>query len=647
MSIATSSGNALAKLAAAMGILPSWRNIAGEEQTTGPATQRALLRAMGVPASSEAEIRESLGELRARREARRIPGEIVVSEGTNVRIPLGFVANWRLELESGGTLEGRGEEGIDLPLPAGLHRLSVAGETCLVIAAPERAPAVVGVTGRDRAWGFSAALYGLYSERNPGVGDYRDLADAARQLAQLGADFIGINPVHARSAAGGGFSPYSPSSRNALEPRHIASDEVPGAEHGATEADFAAWRKGAALEIERHALFETIAEDHGPDWRAWPEALRDVHGPDVQRFASENAGSVRRHARRQWLADRQLAEAQAAARSAGMAFGLYLDVAAGVCPGGADVWSAPDCYARGVSLGAPPDSFSPDGQSWDLAPFSPPGLRAADYRPFVRMLRFAMAHAGIVRIDHVLGLKRSFWVPESGAPGGYVGYPLESLLALVRIEAVRAACIVVGEDLGSVPAGLRGRLAETGLLGSAVMQFEKDAKGFRPPRTYRSASIAAAGTHDTPTLKGWWSGRDIGTRHSIGRLSTGERDAALAARAAERAALCRLLVEEGHAPPGLDPAEPPSEADAAILAAIHALLAGAGSSLLAVQLDDALGIAEQQNLPGTVDEHPNWRRRYPVAVEALARHPGLAAIADIVASARGGNSVGEEVSQCA
>ena len=698
MSAVSPSGDALANLAAAMGILPRWRSIAGEEQTTGPDTQRALLHAMGVPAANDAEIRESLEEVRARRAARRIPEEIVVSAGKEIRFPLGFAADWRLELESGGTLEGRGDGEITLTLPAGLHRLSTGNETCLVIAAPERAPTVGDVAGRDRAWGISASLYGLCSGRNLGVGDYRDLADAARQMARLGADFIGINPVHACGAASGGFSPYSPSCRSALETRHVAPDTVPGVEHctaarqllkqraadrkaanggglldyaaharrqreilealfrstmeaqGPAAADFAVWRNGLGRDLEWYALFEAIAGAHGPDWRAWPEALQDIHSPDVLRFASQNEQSVCRHAWQQWLAVTQLAEAQSAARDAGMAFGLYLDVAVGVCPGGADVWSAPACYARRVSLGAPPDAFNPHGQTWNLTPFNPLALRAAAYRPFIRMLRFTMAHAGIVRIDHVLGLQRSFWVPESGAPGGYVSYPLEPLLALVRIEAARAACIVVGEDLGSVPGGLRRRLIETELLGSAVMQFEKDANGFRPPRLYRSASIASTGSHDTPTLKGWWAGRDIALRHSLGQTSPQERDAALAARAKERVALCRLLVKEGHAPPDLDPAEPPPDADA-ILAPIHALLADAASSLLAVRLDDALGMVEQQNLPGTVDEHPNWRRRYPVAVEALDCHPGLAAIANVVASTRGGGRVGEpvgeEVTNCA
>ena len=671
---------ALRALAESVGILPRWRDLAGAEQATGPDTQRALLAAMGIPSASEAEVRESLADHRARRAARRIPEEIVVTASTVARIPLESIADWQLELEAGDTHEGRDEREIVLTLPAGLHRLTVGDELCLVIAAPERAPAVDDVVGRGKAWGLSAALYGLRSTRNLGVGDYRDLAVAAEQVARLGADFIGINPVHARGAARDGFSPYSPTCRTALEPGHIAPDAVPGfgrcaeirrllkasaadleAEKagdlldyeaqerrqreilealfrttieadGPAAADLAAWRHGPGRALEWFAVFEAIAGVHGPDWRAWPGRLRAAGSPEVRRLSLEHAKTVRYHAWLQRLAARQLAGAQAAARGAGMAFGLYLDLAVGVRPGGADTWAAPACFAEGVSLGAPPDAFSPDGQTWNLAPFHPAGLRAAGYEPFVRMLRAAMAHAGIVRIDHVLGLDRSFWVPECGAPGGYVRCPLEPLLGLVRIEAARAGCMVVGEDLGSVPRGLRRRLADAGLLGCAVMQFETDNCGFRPPRRYRPASIASVGTHDTPTLKGWWSGRDIDLRHRLGQSAEEDRTASLAARATARDDLGRLLVEEGHAPADLDPGAPPPEAGGATVAAVHALLAGAGSALLAVQLDDAMGVVEQQNLPGTIDEHPNWRRRYPVAVEALAGDPGLAAIARVVGS---------------
>ena len=667
-----------------MGILSSWRDLKGAEQVADRDTQRALLAAMGVAAASEAEIRESLDTLRARRAARRIPEEIVVISDTDSRIPLERAADWRVALESGELLEGRSAQEIALTLPPGLHRLTVGEDTCLVIAAPARAPAVREADNRSKTWGFSAALHGLRSQRNLGIGDYRDLANAAEHMARLGADFLGINPVHARGTAHDGISPYSPTCRTALEPGHIAPDGVPGFEcstearrlleeraagldieragglldykaharllrevlevlfHATVEArqstadDFAVWRKGTGVALEWFAVFEAIAGVHGPDWRLWPEALQDAGSPDVQRFASENERSVRFHAWLQWLANRQLGEARAVAEDAGMAFGLYLDLAVGTRPGGADTWADPACFARGVSLGAPPDTFSADGQTWNLAPFSPPGLQAAAYRPFIQMLRVAASHAGIVRLDHVLGLDRCFWIPESGASGGYVRYPLESLLALVRLEAARSGCVVVGEDLGSVSPGLRRQLSGAGLLGCTVMQFETDGHGLRSPGNYRRDSLASAGTHDTPSFRGWWRGRDIELRRDLGRTSAKESTAAFRRRGTERRALCRLLVEEGHAPPGLDAAAPPPEADDATVVAVHALLAGSSSALLSVQLDDALGLVEQQNLPGTIDEHPNWRRRYPVAVEALAGDPGLVAVANAVRSGRKG-----------
>ena len=386
---------ALGDLAGAMGVLRRWRDLARVEQVAGPDTQRALLAAMGVPVAGEAEIRESLEAHRAREAARRIPEEIVVTAGTGARIPLKHAADWRIALESGRMLEGRDEREIAPALPVGLHRLSVEDDVCLVIAAPERAPAVADVAGRGKAWGLSAALYGLRSQRNLGVGDYRDLADAAVRMARLGADFIGINPVHARGTASDGFSPYSPTCRTALEPGHIAPDGVPGFESsaevrrllerrsaaleaekagdlldyeaheqrrrevldalfratieagGPAAADLAAWRKGPGRALEWFAVFEAIACVHGPDWRAWPEALRVTGSPEVRRFASENTASVRYHAWLQRLADRQLAAAQTAAKGAGMAFGLYLDVAAGVRPGGADTWAAPGLLRPG------------------------------------------------------------------------------------------------------------------------------------------------------------------------------------------------------------------------------------------------------------------------------------------------------------
>lgn len=675
------SGPALQALAEAMGILPQWHDVAGKRHVTTPETQRALLAAMGVAVASEAEAAEALSVRAAEAAARHLPEEVLLTVGAELHLPLAAASGsveWRLELDDGEQRDGRAEAEIVIAPPAGLHRLCLGDERCLVIVAPAQAPSVAEVVGRPRAWGVTAALYGLRSARNLGLGDYRDLATAAAGLAALGADFLGINPVHAQGAACEGISPYTPTCRTAFEPRHIAVDAVPGfaaservrallreesqrlaaaqeatlIDYAAAEATasralralfaefdsrpgrdaerFAAWRQGDGRALEWFALFEAISLSHGADWRRWPDALRGIDSPGVAGFAAAHGAEVRYHAWLQWLAAQQLADAQQRAREAGMGLGLYLDVAVGVRQGGADSWSAPACFAEGVSLGAPPDAFNPAGQNWGLAPFNPTGLRRAAYRPFVQMLRAAMGHAGVVRIDHILGVQRSFWAPEDGAPGGYVANPLEPLLALIRLEAWRAGCVAVGEDLGSVPPGLRDRLADSGLLGCAVLQFEKEHGRFRPPSAYRAATLASIGTHDTPTLRGWWSGWDIDRRHEINASDAAAKAAEREARGADRRALAELLHDQGLAPPGLDPAAPPAEADDALAEALHRLLARSSSTLIAVQLDDALGAIEQQNLPGTVDEHPNWRRRYRVAVDALAADPGLRGLAALL-----------------
>ncbi len=691
------SGGALNELAAARGILPEWHDLAGSLHVTTPETQRALLSAMGVAAASDAEAAESLQAERARLKARRLPEEAVTRPGAETRVPLAGTARWRLQQEDGAQQEGKAEGAIVFTAAPGLHRLVVESggqeESCAVIAAPERAPTVSEALGRPRGWGFTAALYGLRSSRDLCLGDYSDLAVAAAQLAELGADFLGINPLHARGAACAGISPYTPSCRTALEPRHIAVDRVPGFDvctraqeilrdnagrlAAAREAElvdyatanavtagvlralfaefealapqdakhFMRWREGPGEPLEWFALFEAISLAHGADWRNWPAELQRFGSPAVRDFAAANAYEVRYHAWLQWLAAGQVAAAQAAAKDAGMGLGLYLDVAVGVRPGGADTWSAPACFAAGVSLGAPPDAFNPAGQNWALAPFDPAGLRAAGYRPFVEMLRAATAHAGLIRIDHILGVRRCFWVPEDGAPGGYVGYPQAALLALIRLEAWRHGCVVVGEDLGSVPPGLRERLAEAGLLGCAVMQFEKDGQRFNHPSAYRPATLASFATHDTPTLRGWWCGWDIETRHAISRGAEDACQTALDARSLERRALARLLSDAGLLPAGIDPEAPPAEASEALADAVHRLLAQASSQLVAVQLDDALSSVAQQNLPGTIDEHPNWRRRCPVEVDSLAVQPGLRRLADIFAPATS-NEQRQEAQPC-
>ncbi|MAS45613.1 MAG: 4-alpha-glucanotransferase [Rhodobacteraceae bacterium] len=680
---AVPAGSALSRLSARMGIFERYWEVSGREHVAGPDTQTALLRAMGfdLGEDAEADAARLLAGIEAEDAARRLPREAVVEAGVADAFRLSPPLAWTLTLEDGAPLSGAA--GAPLPaLPPGLHALEAGGEAVLLAAAPPLAPQVAGETGRPRVWGATGAVYALTSARSLGEGDFEDLATAAEGLARLGADFLGVNPVHALGAAHAGISPYSPTSRTALDPRRIALDQVPGfpdcaearaaidAEadalaawrdtefcdpalaarirapalralfaafeqgRGADPAAFEAWLAEGGRPRARFATFEALSLAHGEDWRAWPEPFRDPESPQVAEFAAREAAEIRFHAWAQWTASTQLQAAQARAKAAGMGLGLYLDIAVGVRPDGAEAWARPAAFARGVSLGAPPDALNAAGQVWALAPFNPEGLRAARYAPFRDMLRATMAPAGAVRIDHVIGLDRAFWAPENGAPGGYVRFPSALLLALVRIEAARAGCVVVGEDLGTVPDGLRAALDASGLHGCAILQFEGGPPGFRPPADFPARSLASFGTHDTPTLAGWWEAADAELREALGHVDAPAARAMREDRAGSRAALGRLLAETGHAPEGLNPDAPPATLPPELRDAIHGVLAASGSALAAVQIDDALDERRQQNVPGTVNEAPNWRLRHAAPADALDAAPGLRRAAEIFGKAR-------------
>lgn len=659
-----------ARLAAAMGVAPGWRDIGGRDHETGIDTQIALLAAMGLDAATPERASALLAAREAAAARRRMPPEMVVETGRAAHFHV--TGPWLMELEDGGVREGVAEAHLRLEPPEGAHLLRAGGETCLLIVAPPRAPSVADLAGASRIWGAMAPLWGLASRRSLGVGDYVDLAATAETLGELGAAFVGINPVHALGAAHEGISPYAPTSRIAYAEAHIAPDAAPGFAEceaaralsaeaaegvalarsgplaqwrardaaaapalralfeagGRDDPDFTAWLAGRGAALEGFALCEALSLRFGEDWRAWPVGHEGPEAPAARAFARACPDEPRFRLWLQWLADAQLAAAQAAARGAGMAIGLYLDLAVGVRPDGADVWANREAFAQGVSLGAPPDRLSPKGQVWSLAPFAPEGLRACGYAPFRAALRAAMRHAGMIRIDHVLGFARAYWAPDGGEPGGYVAYPFDALMALTRLEAKRARCLVIGEDLGTVPEGFRDRLGASGLYGCAVMQFEREHGVFTPPRLWRDGVSASFGTHDTPTLRGWLRGREIDWREKVGDYDETQANEARDARAHEIAAFDRMLRAEGFAP----------DDEASTAASAHAALAASPAPIAALSLDDALGAVEQQNLPGTVHAHPNWRRRLPCAVEALADNVALRELAGLFGAARPGRS---------
>lgn len=622
---------ALAALAAEAGILPRFRDLSNTMRETGADTARALLAAMGLPAGDEAEAQARLSSLRAASAARSVPPLAVAGIGAAgaARVPCTAAGDWVLTLEDGSVLEGRAEApAIELPpLPMGIHDLRLGEDLCAVLAAPPALPLP------SPGWGITAPFYGMRTAARGGLADYHDLAAAAASLGRAGAGFLGINPIHAGFPTDpAAISPYSPSSRRRFNILHVAApgeSELPGEDlvdwppataarlaalrarfaalDEAEQAALAAFRAEGGEALERFALHQALSEEFGPYWLDWPAPFRSPATPECRAWAVAHAEETAFHAWAQMEAERQLSAVAAAARGAGMAHGLYLDLAVGTHPAGAEAWADPGLFARGVSLGAPPDPFAPQGQSWGLAPMIPRALIAAGLRPLAETLRAQLRFAGLLRIDHILGFERAYWVPE-GLPGAYVAMPREAMLAVARIEAARAGACIVGEDLGVVPEGLREALAASGLLGCRLGMFDRELSG------WQEGSLGSFGTHDLPPYAGWMAGGDIAEHERLGHVTAGEAEAMRARRVDEKADLARRAGEEG-------------------VDAMHGWLARAPSRLVAVQIEDALGLAAQANLPGTVDSHPNWRRRTGIEPEALGDAEGVRRAAAIMRAA--------------
>ncbi|WP_368623259.1 4-alpha-glucanotransferase [Paraburkholderia sp. BR13444] len=538
-----------------------------------------------------------------------------------------------------------------------------------------------GVPPMPPLWGIAAQLYGLRRVGDGGIGDYTALAQLARHGAQRGAHALAVSPTHAMfSAQPERFSPYAPSSRLWLNVTHIDPAAVFGAhacasasaqagnasskledlplidwphatalkltilralyeqfnanerpQHSPRALEFHGFCERAGRALEDHARFEALqaaqlAQGGDGHWRNWPDALRDPRSPEVDAFAAAHRNEVDFHLFLQWLASRGLLHAQQTAREAGMAVGLIADLAVGCDSAGSHAWSYPDDMLQGVSVGAPPDLFNQAGQSWGLTTFSPRAMRTQGFAAFIDMLRAAFAHAGGIRIDHILGLRRLWLVPEgeSARNGAYLRYPLEDLLRLIALESWRHRAIVIGEDLGTVPSGFRERLDEHGIEGIRVLWFEAapDGHGFKAPAEWDRYAVATTTTHDLPTVAGWWRGSDIMWRNRIGQTMAradgrDPEDAALEERAQQRADLWRAFQRAGVAAPGVAP----PDADNPPVDEALAFVAATPGPLVTFPLEDLLALAEQPNLPGSIDEHPNWRRRMALPIDAMFDDP--------------------------
>ncbi len=679
---------ALLRLAARHGIDTEWRDYRGEHHHVALDTVRALLSAVGVDAAApEAALAEAEEAARRGVLPPLVTGTaggaVTIPLG---EADAGAPVTWELRDAAGGRHGGvtephrdeHGRPGFTLTLPAvvGQARLAFARKEALLLIAPPACHR--GALAEGRLWGTGAQLYGLRGGGDGGLGHLGLLPGLARAAAEAGADALAVSPLHALFAADpGAFSPYSPSHRAMLNGWMADPGGLPGligrealmagldmaAEAAALEAlplvdyaralplrlgllralfsrflalpeaaepreAFASFRLAGGATLENHARFEALHAHHFArdpsawDWRGWPAPYRDPTSEAVDRFAAEHAGEVTFHAFLQWLAAHQLDAAQAASRQAGMEVGLIADLAVGNHPGGSRAWSGTAALLPGVSIGAPPDLLNTVGQDWGLTTFAPGPLAAAGFTPFIEDLRAAMAHAGGIRLDHVMGLSRIWCIPAGAKPheGAYLRFPVADMLRIVAAESEKAKAIVIGEDLGTVPDGYGETLAAHGLYGIRVLFFEREGAGFAPPHRYAAHATATSTTHDLATVAGWWEGDDIPLRGNLGLLMPGEtEEQAREARGHERGALWHALVEHGEAQ-----GEPPARAEHQLGLAVARFLGATPSPLVLLPIEDATMTREQPNLPGTVTEHPNWRRRLPRPAERmLGEEPAL------------------------
>jgi 4-alpha-glucanotransferase len=672
----------LQQLADAGGVATRWIDYRGEPQQVSEATVRAILAALEIPCETMTQANDSLAQLRDESARGGSSPLAVASVGEPVRV--GGVAtdsvSYRITFEDGSFHDGvalrdaSGKRMLTAVSKPGYHRVEIGDETFALAVAPRRCFGVSDVADTRKRWGLTTQLYGLRRRGDGGIGDFTGLAQFAIGAAAHGADAVAVSPMHALFAADlNRFSPYAPSSRLFLNVLHVDPAEAFGAAEvqavvaatGLAEEfagleklplvnwpaaararlrvlrmlyerfpaapeflrqDFNRYRDEGGSALRDHARFEALHAHFFSgskprwNWRDWPAAYRDSESNKVAAFAEDRAEEVRFHTFLQWLAERGLRSAQAAARSAGMKIGLIGDLAVGTDRGGSHCWSRQHDMLIGVSVGAPPDYINAVGQNWGLTSFSPRALKLHGYAPFLEMLRAQLRHVGGLRIDHVLGLGRLWLVPDgaSATEGAYLHYPIDDLFKLIALESWRHRAIIIGEDMGTVPEGFRDRLADVGILGMRVLWFERDWGLFVDPSRWPSGAVAMTTTHDLPTVAGWWSGRDIEWRQQLDLFGPHTDQAReTAARAEDRAKLWDAF---RHADVAQGPAPSIDDTDSVATAAA-AFIGRTPSPLALLPMEDALGLVEQPNIPGTIDEHPNWRRRLPEEADMLLSTP--------------------------
>jgi 4-alpha-glucanotransferase len=670
---------------------------------TTDATRVAILTTMGFEADDEAAATRSLGKLDEEERERPLEPTRVVFEDEKPR----FLARWvpdsertiptEFEIEEeDGTVHERSARahvgqpgrltGARLPrLPAGVHRLRAIlhdpagpreGEQTLVVA-PRRCLTVAELLGKRRAFALWTNLYTVRSGGDIGFGNLSSLRKLVQFAGEVGADFVGINPLHALRNRGNEISPYLPVSRIFRSPLYLDVRAVPEFEtspdarsllesegcrreiEALRQADRLDYARIAAVQrrilevlhrrflashrgqrgardrayadyCARHgdlltnfATFQALEEDLARsgmprNWHIWPAELRNPRSGAVQEFRSKHSDVIDFWRFVQFELDRQLEAASREGQVAGLPIGLYQDLAVGSAASGFDTWAFPGLFLDGLRMGAPPDDYAAAGQDWGFPPLDPHKLAADGYRYWIQVLRAALAHSGAIRIDHVMGLFRQYWVPFGSRPteGAYVRFPAQELLALLAVESRRQGALVIGEDLGTVPRGLPSQLARWGVVSSRVLLFEQDSRGtFRSASQYSRRALATVNTHDLPTLPDYWAGSDLELRHELGLLSEEALTEARVRRDLERGALLRRLAADKCLPSRKEP-----DSYGRLCAAVNSFLCRTPAPLVGLSLDDLAGETGPVNIPGVPPERfPSWTRRMRLSLEALPR----------------------------
>ena len=657
----------LKSLAEAAGIVINWQDSQNRPRQLDDATIKGVLEGLGYRCDTSKAIEESLAaieRLHAPESVADWPPLIVGEIEQGVELP-GAVAegtDYTLIDENGRTLEGRIDtrgrlEAIDEP---GYYQLQIEGQRRRLAVAPHRCMdvATLAEDGSSSMAGLGVQLYSLRRDSDGGIGDCEALGRLAEHAGQEGLDALAISPVHALFPhQPERFSPYSPSTRLAFNPLYSTSDDIPSNDTAtdddatllvdydhvsrtrwqALERDFAAlseagrqtlnaFRRESGETLENHCRFEAISEALGP-MHTWPSDMQDVKSEAVESFSQEHGERVAFYAFAQWQIALELASVQQRAIGAGQRIGLVADIAVGVDPHGSQAWSRPEEMLGRLRIGSPPDDFNANGQEWGVTGFSPQGLIEYGFDGFIATLRACLHGAGGLRIDHIMGLSRLWLIPEGASPteGAYVRYPEQSLLRLIALESWRHRAVIIGEDLGTVEPAFRERLEQFGILGMGVLWFEREEDTFTTARDYPARAVAMTSTHDLPTVAGWRLGRDLDWRIELDML--GEEETPEQQRKMREQDIVALAGTLGISPD--------ADRDTWLEAAARHIGA-TPSPLVLLQLEDLLGLEEQPNLPGTLDEHPNWRRRLPLTVDEMFATSGVMARLRAMTIARAG-----------